>query len=56
MGVEPSLVDETAFQFIGSEAQVIEKLHELREDFGIHHVVSRDPDDFAPIVAALGGQ
>lgn len=52
---DPSLVDETPFALIGSEAQVIEKLHSLREDFGIHHVVSRDPDDLAPIVAALAG-
>jgi len=52
---EPTFVDETPFVLIGSETQIIEKLHALREDFGIHHVVSRDPDDFGPIVAALAG-
>ena len=49
------LVDETPFAFIGSVDQVIEKLQGLREDLGIHHLVSRDPDDFAPIVDALAG-
>lgn len=56
LGVEPTLVEETPFALIGAEAEVIEKLHGLREDFGIHHVVSRDPDDLAPIVAALAGR
>ncbi len=56
MSVDPSLIDETPFMLIGSENQIVEKLQALREDFGIHHVVSRDPDDFAPIVAALNGQ
>lgn len=56
MKADPTLVDETPFAFIGSKAQVIEKLLALREDFGIHHVVSRNPDDFAPIVAALAGR
>lgn len=56
INAETTLVDETPFVFIGSETQVIEKLQALREDLGIHHVVSRDPDDFAPIVAALAGR
>lgn len=56
MKIEPELIDETPFILIGSVAQVIEKLHGLREELGIHHVVSRDPDDFAPIVRALAGQ
>lgn len=56
INAEPTLVDETPFVLIGSEAQVIEKLHALREEFGIHHVVSRDPDDFASIVGALSGR
>ena len=56
MKVDPSLIDETPFMLIGSETQIVENLHALREDFGIHHVVSRDPDDFAPVVAALSGK
>ena len=53
---DSALVDETPFVLIGSEAQVIEKLLALREDLGIHHITSRDPDDFAPVVAALAGR
>lgn len=56
MNVEPELVAETPFGLIGSKAQIIEKLQSLRDDFGIHHVVSRDPDELAPVVAALAGQ
>ena len=54
-GAGPGLIDETPFVLVGSEGQVIEKLQGLREEFGIHHVVSRDPDDLAPVVAALAG-
>jgi hypothetical protein len=39
-----------------AEARVIEKLLALREEPGIHHVVSRDPDDLAPVVTALAGR
>ena len=56
MRADPSLVDETPFAFIGSEAEVVEKLQALREEVGIHHIVTREPDDFAPIVAALAGR
>ena len=56
MEADPGLVDETPFAFVGSEAEVIDKLERLREQLGIHHVVSRDPDDFAPIVSALSGR
>lgn len=55
LGADGTLVDETPFLLIGSRAQVIEKLQGLREEFGIHHVVTRDPDDVTPIVAALAG-
>ncbi len=53
---DPALVDETPFVLIGSHDQVVEKLQRLREEFGIHHIVTRDADDFAPIVAALAGR
>ena len=55
LGLDQAEVDETPFVLIGSKAQVIEKLHGLREEFGIHHVVSRDPEDLAPVVAELAG-
>lgn len=51
-----SLVDETPFILVGSKSQIVEKLERLREDFGINHIVTRDPVDFAPIVAALAGR
>lgn len=56
LAADPVLVDETPFVMVGSVQQVIEKLEGLREDFGIHHIVTRDAEDFAPIVAALAGQ
>ena len=56
MGFTESFIDACPFALIGSHAQVVEKLQGLREDFGIHHVVSRDPDDLAPIVAELAGR
>ena len=49
-------LDETPFVLIGSVGEVCEKLHRLRERFGIHHIVTRDPDDFAPVVAALASR
>ncbi len=54
--LDPSVVDATPFLLFGSTEQVIDKLHRLRQEFGINHVVSRDPDDLAPVVAALAGQ
>lgn len=53
---DASLVDETPFILVGSKSQIVEKLERLREDFGINHIVTRDPVDFAPIVAALAGR
>lgn len=53
LGIEDSLVDACPFVLFGTVEQVVEKLHSLREQFGIHHIVSRDPDDLAPVVAAL---
>lgn len=55
LGTDPSIIDDTPFLLIGSVDQVAEKLHRLRDDFGIHHIVSRDPEDLAPVVAALAG-
>ncbi len=55
IGAEPALIDGTPFALLGSKTEVIEKLHGLREEFGIHHIVSRDPEDLAPVVAELAG-
>ena len=56
LGVEPAVVDECPFLLFGSETEVVEKLLALREEFGIHHVVSRRPDDLAAVVAELAGR
>lgn len=46
---------DTPFVLIGSVDQVVDKLLALRERVGISHYVVREPDAFAPIVAALRG-
>lgn len=55
-GLEPSVLDETPFALFGSLAQVIDRIERLRELVGISHYVVRDPDGFAPVVAALSGR
>jgi len=45
----------TPFALVGSEQQVIDKIERLREQLGVSHFVVRDPEGFAPIVAALAG-
>ena len=46
----------TPFVLVGSLQQVIDKLERLRELLGVSHVVVRDVDGFAPVVAALNGR
>jgi len=53
--VPVEVIDETPFVLVGSQDQVIDKLERLREDVGISHFVVREPEMFAPIVAALSG-
>jgi probable F420-dependent oxidoreductase len=55
LGADEALVESTPFALIGSLDQVVAKLHGLRERVGISHFVVRDPDGFAPVVAALAG-
>ncbi|MFZ4812749.1 MAG: TIGR03621 family F420-dependent LLM class oxidoreductase [Ilumatobacteraceae bacterium] len=55
IGLAPDRVATCPFVFVGSVAQVIDQLERLREATGISHVVVRDPDGFAPVVAALAG-
>ena len=50
------VLEETPFVLIGSVEQVADKLERLREDLGISHVVVRDAEGFAPVVAALAGR
>jgi hypothetical protein len=53
--VGADVVRETPFVLLGSVEEVVDKLHRLRERLGISHYVVRDPEGFAPVVAALGG-
>jgi probable F420-dependent oxidoreductase len=55
-GATAELLDDTPFVLIGSVEQVIDKLGRLREDLGVSHVVVRDAEQFAPVVAALAGR
>ena len=54
--VDGSLLEESPFLLFGSVDQVVEKLHRLREEHSVSHYVVRDPEGFAPIVAALSGR
>jgi probable F420-dependent oxidoreductase len=52
----PELLAETPFVLAGSFEQVVDKIGRLRDEVGISHYVVRDPEQFAPIVAALAGR
>lgn len=56
MSCPQDVIQETPFVHIGTRQQIVEKLHRLREQFGIHHYTCRDADDFAPIVDQLAGR
>jgi probable F420-dependent oxidoreductase len=55
-GAGPELLAGTPFVLVGSVEEVVDKLERLREDIGISHVVVRDAEQFAPVVAALAGR
>jgi probable F420-dependent oxidoreductase len=55
-GVTPALIHATPFVLMGSVEQVVDKVGRLRDDVGISHLVVRDAEQFAPVVAALRGQ
>jgi probable F420-dependent oxidoreductase len=54
-GATPALLAGTPFVLIGTVEEVVDKLERLREDIGVSHVVVRDAEQFAPVVAALAG-
>jgi probable F420-dependent oxidoreductase len=54
--VSADLIEQTPFLLIGSLEQIVDKLERLRDDVGISHVVVRDAEGFAPVVAALAGR
>jgi len=41
---------------VGSTDQIVDKLGRLRDRLGTSHVVVRDVEAFAPVVAALRGR
>lgn len=55
-GVTRQLIDATPFVLVGSIEQVVDKLERLRRDLAISHLVVRDLEGFAPVVAALAGR
>ncbi len=55
-GIDREIIDDTPFILIGSVEEIVDKLERLRSDVGISHVVVRDPQVFAPVVAALAGR
>ncbi len=50
------IMDDTPFMLSGTLEQIIDKMERLREDLQISHYVVRDPEGFAPVVAALAGK
>ena len=55
-GFDLRTVQRTPFALVGSIRQVVDKLEWLRDELGVNHVVVRDAEGFAPIVAALAGR
>lgn len=55
IGVDRSTVDATPFVLFGTVDDVCEKLLGMREHLGVSHVVIRDAEAFAPVVARLAG-
>ena len=56
-GVSPEEALESGAALVGTEAEIIEQLHQRRERWGLSYVVVGDDniDEFAPIVAKLTG-
>jgi probable F420-dependent oxidoreductase len=54
-GFERSVIERSPFLLVGSASEVCEKLHSLRDQLGISHVVVRDAMGFAPVVDMLKG-
>ena len=56
LGADEGLVAATPFLLMGSVEQVVDELERNREAYGISHVVVRDAEGFAPVVAVLAGR
>ena len=55
-GVDADFLEQTPFALAGSVEQIVDKLARLRDRLGTSHVVVRDAEAFAPVVAALRGR
>ncbi|MBI5090599.1 MAG: TIGR03621 family F420-dependent LLM class oxidoreductase [Actinobacteria bacterium] len=55
-GLDRDQLVETPFVLAGSVEQVIDEVERLRERLGVSHIVVREPESFAPVVAALRGR
>jgi probable F420-dependent oxidoreductase len=53
LGMSAEEVEGTPFLLIGSRQAIVDKLLAGRDELGISHVVVREPEAFAPIVAEL---
>jgi probable F420-dependent oxidoreductase len=49
------VIDAAPFALFGSLEEVLDKIGRVHDTLGITHYVVRDPDGFAPVVAALTG-
>jgi probable F420-dependent oxidoreductase len=56
LGGDAAMVASTPFALFGSVAQVVDELERRRESLGISHLVVREFEAFAPVVAALAGR
>jgi probable F420-dependent oxidoreductase len=58
LGVDPRMVAESPFALIGSPDELVDRLLERRERFGVSYVIvgGDDVESFAPVVAALAGR
>ncbi len=56
VALDAEVVAASPFVLIGSVEQVVDELERLRAELGISHVVVREPERFAPVVAALSGR
>lgn len=55
-GVDRTVIEHTPFVLVGAVGQVVDELERLRDQLGVSHVVVRDAEGFAPVVAALRGR
>ncbi len=52
-GLDEETIAGSPFVLVGPVGAIVEKIERLRERLGITHYVVRDPEGFAPVVAAL---